>query len=289
MAMDANCKIAKELMSGAVDGDLSAEESSYFGNHIERCEICRNEFELERLTKLYFKSKVTRLDPPKDLLEKIRSRLNYEDTLRMPRERIHRSAPRAFLWPAVGIAVVVVLTVIAIFTKKPGSVVSESPEKIPPASEVQTRDAFALSANDFRNLLIGEFRPQIKTQVVGDVIGFIKQNAGYSIPLPATPNPDWIGGSVTTFEKKKIVKVAYKLGTHYIYLYAFPTPLAHSKAISLPRECIGTLDKREWYWKHNLSGALQVAWMYKDVVCVVTSNLDKRDLATYLKAPRGSD
>jgi predicted anti-sigma-YlaC factor YlaD len=287
--MDANCRTTKELISGAVDGNLSAEELSYFGRHVESCESCRTEFELERLTKNYFKGKVRLLEPPEDLLEKIRSRLDYEDSLQMRREHLPRSGARTFLWPAVGIAAVVVLTMITIFTRKSARVVTESSRGIPAASEVQTRDAFALAVSGFENLLAGEFQPQIKTQAVDEIIGFVKHNAGYSIPLPVTASADWVGGSVTTFGKEKIVKVAYKMGTHYIYIYAFPTQLAHSNAISLPRECIGTLDKSEWYWRNISKGGLQVAWMYKGVVCIATSNLERKELSTYLKEPRGSD
>jgi len=286
--IDSHCKRAKDLMSGAVDAELSAEEFAYFDQHIESCETCRNEFELEKLTQAYFKGKVGMLDPPEDLLESIRFRLSYEDATRMRQEPFPQLSYRRYFWPALGIAIVLIF-IITVFVTKSHRTISEFPEKSLVTTDSQTQDALEASEYDFQNLLKGNFHPQFETQTSEAVIGFIKQKAGYSIPLPVVHNADWIGGSVTTLEKEKVVNVAYKMGKFYIYIYAFPTTLAHSKAVSLSLECIGTLDKNEWFWSHSSEGNLQVAWKFKNHVCVATSNLGKNDLVAYLKTSNGID
>lgn len=284
---DSDCSKAKELMSGAVDGELSATEYSYFDRHIRSCKTCRNEFELEKLTQAYFKDRVRLLDPPVDLLDSIKSRLSEEDQAHMTESQHSRLSLHRYLWPAIGIAAIFVFTIVTIFTTKsekeePALSQQLSVTKFPP-----TKDALAFSEYNFLNLLKGEFNPQIKSQDAADIINFIKQKAGYSIPLPTIRNADWVGGSVTALEKEKAVDVVYKAGSAFIYIYAFPTTLAHSNAVSLSLECIKALDENDWFWSKGSKENLQVVWKSENHVCVLTSNLDKKELTNYLKTIKG--
>lgn len=281
--MDSNCKKAKELISGAIDSELSAEESSYFDQHIESCEICRNEFELEKLTQIYFKDRVGLLDPPDDLLGLIRARLSEEDSMPVSGEQSIRVTFHKYLWQALGIAAVLVLVIVSLFTGRPGKVTSDLSQQPPATTILQTQDVLKSSEQDFQNILKGEFNPQVKADNAGRVLEFIKQNAGYSIPLPVIHGTDWIGGGVATMETEKVVSVVYKIGTSYLYIFAFPTLLAHSKAVSLSHECIKALDENQWFWKKSPKGNLQVAWKYQNHVCIATSNLGKGELIAYLK------
>jgi Putative zinc-finger len=284
--MGSDCNRAKELMSGAVDDELSAEEYSYFDQHVEFCEICRDEFELEKSTQIYFRSRVGLLEPPSDLLDSIRARLSEEDNSNIIREQLPRISFRRYLWPAVGIAAVLVIAIIAVFTRMPEKGEFEVSQQHPLTTTPQTRDALESAESDFQNLLGGRFNAQVKTHGADEITRFIKENAGYSIPLPTIHNADWIAGSVGALETEKVINVVYKIGASYIYIYAFPTLLAHSKAISLSLECIKALDENKWFWNQSPKGNVQVAWKYQSRVCVATSNLDKRELMAYLKTTK---
>ncbi len=285
--MDADCKKAKELISGAVDSELSAEELHYFNQHIESCETCRNELELERLTQTYFKDRLGLLKPPDDLLDLIKARLSEEDAITVRRFRYHGFEFRRYLWPAFGVALVLVFMTLTIFTRKSDKARSEFSQQTPATTSSQTQDALEFSEYDFQNLLKGTFTLQVKTQDAKDVVKFLKEKAGYSIPLPIIQSADWIGGSVTTLHAEKVVDVAYKMGTSYICIYAFPTSLAHSNAVTLSHECTKALDENEWFWNRGSNGNLQVAWKHENHVCVVTTNLDKVELIVYLKTIKG--
>jgi len=284
--MEQDCQKAKELMSGAVDNELSEEEYSFFDRHIESCKTCRNEFELEKLTQTYFKEKVGLLDPPDDLLESIRERLSEEDAIHVNRRQIPILRFHRYLWPALGIAIISIFVIVSAFLRKSDKPTSEFSEEFPFATMQHTTDALILSDYGFQNVLRGEFHSQITTHNADNIIEFIKRKAGYSIPLPVIHDADWIGGNVTMLQKEKVVNVVYKMGKSYIYVYAFPTSLAHANQVSLSRKCIKTLDRNEWFWNHGTKGELQVAWGYKNCVCVVTSNLDQSNLMTYLKTSK---
>ena len=288
-----DCKKAEELMSGAIDNELSPEEFSYFNHHIESCETCKNKFELERLTQSFFKDKVKLMDSPADLRQKVRSRLSEVDRIQLINIRRHQLIFRRYLWPVVGIAAVFILAIVTLFTKKANNGTVELSHQSPVSTEItapqfsQTKDALESSQLDFQNLLNGKFIPQIKSNDVDNVDRFITENAGYSIPLPIIHDVEWIGGSVASLETQKVVRVAYKMGLSYLYIYAFPTLLAHSNAVTLSLKCIKALDGNNWYWDERQNGNLQVVWKYKNRVCVATSNLSRKDLTTYLKTLKG--
>jgi len=290
MTMDSDCGRAKELMSGAVDCELSTDESSYFDRHIQRCELCRNEFELERLTRIYFRERVGLLEPPDDLLDSIRERLSEEDRLsatRINEKHAPRIRFRRYLWPELAIAAVLIVAIVTVFNSLHYKTAFEFSHRSPAVSNSQTNDALDFSENDFQNVVNGKFNPDFKSHETSDIIKFLKANAGYSIPLPVIRSAEWIGGSVGTLEAKKVVDVVYKVGSSYLFIHAFPTSLAHSGAVSLSRECTKALDQNKWFWKQTSSGHTQVTWKDRNHVCVATSNLDKSELVASLKSIEG--
>ncbi len=148
-----DCKKANALMSGAVDRELSAEEFSYFDQHIEGCETCRNEFELEKLTQTYLKDRVALLDPPDDLLDSIRARLSEVDSVPVDNGQLTRLSSHRYLWPALGIAAVLVFMIISVFTKKSDKMSTEFSQQLPATTTPQTQDALEFSEYDFQTLL----------------------------------------------------------------------------------------------------------------------------------------
>ncbi len=70
-----DCRESRDLMSGAVDDQLQSGESRHFNDHIEICGRCRDEYDLEKLTKAYIKRKITYVDVPYDLEQTIMAQL----------------------------------------------------------------------------------------------------------------------------------------------------------------------------------------------------------------------
>ncbi len=277
-------------MTGAIDNVLSGEEFLYFDQHVEDCESCRDEFELERLTKTYFRDRVKLIDPPTDLLDSIKARLAEEDRTR-PRElRSPGLSFRRYLWPALGTAAAMAVMILVLIVMKSGRSALQAPQQVsttPVQQFPQTGDALELSENDLQMLLSGQFSPQIKTRDVNSVDEFVKREAGFSIPLPEIRDADWIGGSVAALKDGKVAHIAYKVGGSYLVIYAFPSLLAHSQTISLSLGCIRALDENRWFWNQSSTGNLQAVWKYKNRVCVASSNIDKHDLIAYLKTIKG--
>jgi anti-sigma factor RsiW len=65
------CNKAKVLMSAAIDGELTAKESSELEEHLSECPDCQAEFQEARNTKIIIRQRLVRVQAPKSLRESI--------------------------------------------------------------------------------------------------------------------------------------------------------------------------------------------------------------------------
>ncbi len=270
-------------MSGAVDNELQRNESEGFSAHLEKCGKCRDEYELERLTKAYVRRKIRLVDVPPELRDAILNQLSAEQRAALNGGFFSRLLSNSFFQPVLAVAIVAVIAVALFFANRPNLILPASAESNSGLSGTSEQNVLLVAMNNFQDVLSGKFRPQITAITAADVSSFLDHNAGYSVPLPAVPSADWIGGSVTNSDGSKITHVVYKIGEGYIYIYTFPKKAMTSKYVSLPSNCATAIQKDEWYWGFDQNGDTQAVWRSDDHVCVVTANLGRKDLAAYLK------
>ncbi len=270
-------------MSGAVDNELEENESKNFYEHIEICGSCRDEYELEKLTKAYIKRKITFVDVPYDLEGAILAQISSEGAIRRKPGFLSMLFASAILQPIMAVGAMIVVAVLLFFANRANIIMPISSGDSAEAVQVSEQNVLLVAMNNFQDVLNGKFRPQITAITTADVSAYLDQNAGYTIPLPAVPSADWVGGSVTSTDGSKITHVIYKIGEGYIYIYSFPKKAMTSNGISLPSSCTHAIQKDKWYWGMDQNGDTQAVWRTDDHVCVVTANLEKKDLIGYLK------
>ena len=281
--MKVDCRESRELMSGAVDNELKEIESKGFYQHVEICGSCRDEYELERLTKAYLKRKITFVDIPYDLETAILAQLSSDGSVTLNAGFFSRLLSNTMLQPVMAVGVVLVIAVILFFANRPNLIMPTSGNESIEAIQTSGPDVLTMAMNNFQDILSGKFRPQITAVTASDVSTFIDQNAGYAFPIPSVPNADWVGGSVTNADGCKVTHVVYKIGEEYIYIYVFPKSAMASKDVSLPSRCTAAIEKKKWYWGMDQNGDTQAVWSYDNHVSVATANLAKRDLIHYLR------
>jgi anti-sigma factor (TIGR02949 family) len=66
-----NCNKAMVLMSAAIDGELTAQESDELKLHLDECPECRAEFQDAKNTKIIIRERIVRVKAPKTLVESI--------------------------------------------------------------------------------------------------------------------------------------------------------------------------------------------------------------------------
>lgn len=279
-----DCRESHELMSGAVDNELTGEEAAEFYEHIEICGSCKDEFELEKMTKAFLKRKITYVDVPVDLKDAIVSQVSSYGTVELRSGFFSRLFGNNFLQPALAVAFVLVLAVVMIFMNRDNIIMpSRSVESLNAVQSEKVKDALTLAEDNFRNVLSGKFKPQITAIGTSDVAEFLRRNTGYVIVVPAVHNAEWIGGSVSTYNGIKIAHVVYKMGEEYIYLYSFPKQSAQSNKISLPPACKDKVHHKEWFWGIDSDGDTQAVWCSGDHIYIATTNLGRESLISYLQ------
>ena len=72
-----NCTQAQNLMSAAVDGELTLKEQEGFEKHIQTCPTCFREFKEAQKTKNIIREKIIRFKAPQSLVNSI---LKLSDT-----------------------------------------------------------------------------------------------------------------------------------------------------------------------------------------------------------------
>jgi hypothetical protein len=281
-------------MSGAVDNQLLHDESSEFHHHIEICGSCRDEYELEKLTKAYLRKKMTFVDVPYDVERAIVAQFSSEaKSESSPSEEeksggfISRLFRNNLFQPILAVGMVAVIGIILFFANKPNVILPVAQEPVEVASTQQ--DALSLAETNFQDVLSGKFKPEVTAIATPEVSSYINQNAGYTMQLPAVASADWVGGLVSDFGGNKMAQVVYKMGDDYIYICSFPKIALQSKKISFPTTCSKAIADNGWFWAENSDGDIQAAWGNSDHVCIATSNLERSDLAAYLKPPVNSD
>ena len=282
-----DCRESRDIMSEAVDNELHGSESQNFYEHIEICGSCRDEYELEKLTKAYIKRKITFVEVPYDLEQAIMAQLAGEGSAEQQDGFIARLMSNNLFQPVLAVGFIFVIAIALFFANKSDLVMPTTADRNPSAIQSGSEDALSLAMNNFQKILNGEFKPQVTAITVPDVATYIQQNAGYPMPLPTVANADWIGGSVTEFSGNKMAQVIYKMGEQYIYICSFPIQQGNSK-ISFPSQCTKAVSSNKWFWGLDANGDTQAAWSYADHICVATSNLEKKDLIAYLDAPKES-
>lgn len=279
-----DCRESRELMSGAVDNELSRQESEGFNEHIEICGSCRDEYELEKLTKAYLKRKVTFVDVPYDLGAAIMAQISSEGAITMEPGFFSRLFSNTIFQPVMAVGIVMIIAVVLFFANRSNLIGPLSTSESIEAINASGPDVLTMAMDNFQEVMSGKFEPQITATNVADVSAYLKQNAGVAVPVPSIRDADWIGGSVTDADGGKATHVIFKIGEGYIYIYSFPRKAMESRSARLPSDCADAIRNNKWYWGMDENGDTQAAWVDGDRVCVATTNMDKSDLINYLQA-----
>lgn len=277
-----DCRESRDLMSGAVDNQLHSGESHDFNEHIEICGSCRNEYELEKLTKAYIKRKITFVEVPYDLERAIMEQLAAAQSSEHHNGFFSRLISNRIFQPILAVGLVFAMAVILFFANKPNLIMPTSDNETTVNAPTGSEDVFSLAMNNFQDILSGKFKPQVTAVAMSDVASYLNQNAGYSIPLPSVASADWIGGAVSDYRGDKMAQVIYKMGEQYIYICSFPKRILDSKKTLFPSKCAKAVTSNQWFWGQDANGDTQAAWSSGDHICIATSNLEKKELTGIL-------
>lgn len=273
-----DCREVKEHISSAVDNRLEGRIKSDFDTHITLCSLCRNEFELERLTKRFVQKTLLRSRPSPELSARIISRLEspaVEETQPAAGGWLTRlwSVPR--VKPAFAVGVLAVLAFL-LFVSLPLNVrhLHTSPND---------NNVIHQSFNNYDAVIAGTLKPEIASNDYAEVKSYFTQRVNYNVRVPRMDKCKLMGGLVSNYQGKDLAHVVYKYDDQVVYLYQVDMATAlEGKTLTIPANAMDELLKTGWYVETPHPNCSLVMWVIDNTLCTAVADIDKSQLIAYL-------
>lgn len=277
-----NCREALEYISAVVDGELEPEKRREFEAHIAHCPSCRNEFEIETMTKHITAGKLRFTKAP-DYLRMNILRQVYGGFPAQGTERIsvgaffERLLSRPFMKPALALGVVVIAVLVGI------SILSRrEPESVVPPGA--TADMIDQAVEHYSNYLQGGTQLQLVSSNYDEVRNFFKDKVTYEVYIPEVEGSELIGGVLYEHDGIKFLNLVYRIGDKVIYFYmGCSKEMKASGKIGLCAKAESDLQKTGWYFDTTRTNCNVAVWKEGDRVCTAVADMKKEELLALLK------
>ncbi len=264
-----NCKEFVELISSAVDERLEKETLKNFYQHTNVCKICRNVFELEKLTKNFIKTRIQSLQTPDYLKSRLISQIKSSDMSRSP---IQLWRNWYFAIPAI--AAIIIYLIIS-------SPTSHHYHTCPNDNNI-IHQAF----NNFDAVIDGKIKPAFVTNNLSDLESFFKERVNYTVKIPKLRNCVLVGGTVSQFDEEKLSHVIFRHDDCIIYFsMADFRVVGGNKSLTLPQNAIDELINTGWYYADDHECCSVILCLKDGTLCIAAAEMKKNKLMAYLTDP----
>ena len=124
-----NCERFEELITGAVDGELSQEEQRLLDDHLKSCQQCRSAYETELWFKKFVREKLAGRPAPADLVQSI-GNVTRGESARAPSpgwaDRLKEVLSVPLIRPALALGVLVIIGLLFLRGGSQGDVIEKS-------------------------------------------------------------------------------------------------------------------------------------------------------------------
>ncbi len=267
-----DCREFQELITEAVDKRLQTTIAHHFTAHAGVCPYCRNEFEIEQLTKSVLKAKVQRQSVPS----------NVSDSVLATVERLRPSSGNwltgifgeAFLNPAVALVALLLVAVGAVSLLQKNNAIPISSSK----------NIITQSLNNYSAAMTGALKPSLVSHDPGDVKDFLSKDTPFDVSVATLDECDWCGGVLSEIDGVRLVHVVYKIGGEgllYVYQVDMNEAMRGNK-VGLPENAKASLAKTGWYFEQTPDLCNVVLWRHKNTLCAAVSKIDRDKMIALL-------
>jgi anti-sigma factor RsiW len=265
-----NCKEFQELISAAVDLQLTNGELAAFKDHSAKCPPCRFEFEAEAATKIAIRARAHRVRTPSRVALQITERLGHEQS----NKRIAWLTEffrKPLVKPAFGFA----LAFVAVLLLLRGST-SDGPVM---QAGFGSNDVILQSLKNYRAVVDGDIKPQLASSEPAKLASFFSDITDYSVHLPKMKDCRLVGGVQSEFAGTKLAHIMYKHNTEVVYIYqACWSTVMKGEKLCLPDEAKDELVRTGWFSATQPDGRTVVLWAKGRTLCAVVARMSKQDL-----------
>jgi len=277
-----NCREALEYISAVVDGELEAEKRGEFEGHIAHCPSCRNELEIEAMTKRVIGGKLRFTETPHrlrvNILQQLYGGFSTQDTERTSfGALLGRLLSQPFIKPAIALGVVALVVLVGI------NVLSHrQPEPVVPVST--TADMVDQAVEHYSNYLQGGVKLQLVSSNHDEVRNFFKDKVTYEVYVPSVGHAELVGGVLCEHGGVKFLNLVYKIGDKVVYFYmACSKEMKASGKVGLCAKAESELQKTGWYFDTTRTNCRVAVWKKGDRVCSAVADMKQEELLALLK------
>jgi anti-sigma factor RsiW len=271
-----NCREFQELISAAVDLQLTDGELAAFKDHSGKCTPCRFEFEAETATKLAVRSHACRVRTPAHIALQITEQLRREQ-LGERASWFTEFLGRPFVKPAFGF--VFAFVVVLLLLRGP---VNKGPVT---QAGFGSNDVVLQSLMNYRAVEEGEITPQLASSEPAKLASFFSGITDYSVHLPKMRDCRLIGGVQNEFAGAKLAHIVYQHDDQIVYLYqACWSTVMKGEKLCLSNEAKDELIRTGWFSATQPDGRTVVLWKKGKALCAAVARMNKEDLMTCLSS-----
>ena len=267
-----DCREFQELISEAVDKRLNTTIAHHFTAHAGVCPSCRNEFEMEQLTKSILHVKVQRRSVPSIVSD---SMLAAVKPLRpSSRNWLTIMFGEAFLNPAVALVALLLVAVGAVSLLQKDNAIPISGSK----------NIITQSLNNYSAAMTGALKPTLVSHDAGDIKDYLAKDTPFEVSVATLDDCDWCGGVLSEIDGVRLVHVVYQIGGEgllYVYQVDMNEAMRGNK-IGLPENAKASLAKTGWYFEQTPDLCNVVLWRHKNTLCAAVSKIDRDKMIALL-------
>ena len=205
------CKDVSDLITPVIDGELEEDLRRKVDDHLAVCPRCRNEFELEKFTKIFVVQNLKKISTPQVLVSEITSQLNREFQRSIANEHwwsflLQGPAWKPMLVVAGGLAVVLLIMII---TR------SDSHH-----AHTQPSDGNIIhqTYNNYDNVLDGKLVPEKTSEDPRVVKAYFATKTDFNVNVPRMKRCKLYGGFFSKYNDEQEAHLVYHHGRDKIYL-----------------------------------------------------------------------
>lgn len=262
-----NCQDAHHHLMEAVDRGLSGEPRNALFAHLDRCNPCRVEYELQLLAKQVLSTKIVKASTPDAVRSSILTALERE----MQGPTFAGSFRTWFAPHRIALAGGFAAILLAALFFLPQSL-NEADFEHTSANDVINR-----SVQNFSLVRSGEFKPSMIACYPDIVVGFFQeQGVDFAVSIPVDDSCDWYGAVSDTWDGVKQAHIMYKRGDDLLYVYEVSKDVALAgSALTLPAAARKSLAETGWYTDPQHQDCNVVLWVVNETLCAAVSTMNK--------------
>ena len=271
-----DCKEALEFVTPAVDGKLDASSLTQLEDHIKLCLSCRDEFELERMTKQLVHHRLPNLQIPAGLHQRISSLISQETSARKEGRFAFGNIFLRPVWkPALAALSVVAIVVFLLIPFEP-----QHSHARPIDGDIVNQ-----TYNNFGKVLNGSFAPAITSDDPEELKTYFAKNADFKVQVPQLKRCKLMGAKYSNYNNENIAHLIYKHKQNIIYLYQTSLrAVTDRNSLRLPDDARDeVVQHRGWYYEKQCPKCTLVVWSVDSTICCAVSDMEKLQLLTFFR------